>query len=107
MNVCPQVQELKGYLMTLRCVALATPKIPQQVFHESVTNRYGSQILRKDEKFFLEAAFSEPELSSQLNIVETLKGVWRGLDDSNKEIIWKYLQLLIGISNKMNAAAGI
>jgi hypothetical protein len=39
--------------------------------------------------------------------VETLKGVWKGLDDSNKDIIWKYLQLLIGISNKMNAAAGI
>ena len=60
---------------------------------------YKKNILDKDEEFFLETEIKHDHdyLSDSLHI----KQLWKDkLSDSNKEIVWKYFQVLIVLSEK-------
>jgi hypothetical protein len=99
-RVCPQFTDLKGYQISLKAAVFITPKVPVQIFYDMVTTPYGSQIAVKNEEFFLAAKYEEQTGGNHLNIVETIKSIWKGLDESNKECIWKYLTLLVILSKR-------
>lgn len=99
-RVCPQFTDLKGYQISLKAAVFLTPDVPVKIFYDMVTIPYGSQIAVKNEAFFLAAKYEEQTGGNHLNIVETIKSIWKGLDNSNKECIWKYFTVLVILSKK-------
>lgn len=71
------------------------------------TMRYLDQITNRDEKFFLDHDFND-ELNSVDNkdfsseLLNKLKSYWSTMSSENKEVIWKYLNLLCKIILKID-----
>ena len=84
-------------------------KNPYKIFRDYVNVKYKEQIMNKDDAFFLNTV--EYEIYDQENkdywkdFIEQLKRVWVTLDDTNKENIWKYLQIFVALCSKIEDAA--
>lgn len=80
-------------------------KSPQCFFHTLVVKPFKDKILKKDESFFQNESYEEyneyiKHYGHDLNIIQKIKKIWQTLDESNKEIIWKYLHVLLCLSIK-------
>ena len=75
--------------------------------------KYKEHIDNKSEQFFLEHEFKEEiehvqHLNSETNqdityqLMIKLKSYWKNLNNENKEVIWKYLQLLYKLDEKIS-----
>lgn len=80
--------------------------IPQQFFDEHVSAPYEGHILNRDEQFFLEHDYTQ-DLQSiptshgfDLDIIRRLKGIWKHLNEANRDAIWKYLHVLCALNKK-------
>uniref|UniRef100_A0A6C0EHX1 Uncharacterized protein n=1 Tax=viral metagenome TaxID=1070528 RepID=A0A6C0EHX1_9ZZZZ len=69
---------------------------------------YHKKILDKDDGFFLKNDFNEHYEDNGLgdnknieNIINNLKKYWTVMDDDSKENIWKYLQVLVVLNDKL------
>jgi len=67
--------------------------------------KYKEQVEKKDEKFLLDYDYSEfngavVDDGSSYDIINTLKKHWGELEEEEKEAIWKYLQVLMILSEK-------
>ena len=62
---------------------------------------YKTFIVIKDETFFLEHEFSNDDMNIDvekndiIDMTNKLRGLWTNLNDINKEMIWKYFQVLV------------
>lgn len=84
----PEETGLKKYQSTFDIMKKANPRKCVEVFMNSA-REFQSQIMAKDEKFFLE---SSVEFLDALNI----KKWWNdSLSDNTKSAIWQYLQTLM------------
>ena len=63
---------------------------------------YRDKVMVKDEAFMLDANFLDNEYrnSENENIMNALKSEWKSLDEDEKEAIWKYLQVLMKLTDK-------
>lgn len=82
----PNDSDIKKYQATFGLLRKSNARKPMNEFMASV-GPYASQIMEKNEVFFLE---TETEFMSLLNIKE----LWAQATDENKDAIWQYLQTL-------------
>ena len=61
---------------------------------------YTQEILNKDEDFFLNNNYNQDNDSDNLIIIKKLKNYWNNINNNNREIIWKYFEVLITLSTK-------
>lgn len=65
---------------------------------------YKENILNKDEVFLLNTDYLEKDESNNkkenIDIIKNLKDNWKLLDKDEKEAVWKYLQVLIKLTDK-------
>jgi hypothetical protein len=75
----------------------------QRMFHAKVTIPYETYILQKDEQFFLENSFEElkEEGAVATQLIHKLKNCWVSLDSHNRDMVWKYLRVLILLDKKI------
>jgi len=95
------VPELQYLDTGLQVLMFADRQKPRDLFHEHVTERYGPQIKARDEAFFLVSAKYDGVEASDMNLVELLKGVWQKLGAGDKDSVWKHLQLLVVLDEKL------
>lgn len=109
-RIFPEETDFKVFLNGYRLVRGATPQI---IIEQFIGNVYPfkEKIMNKDESFFLEDRGKDIEKkleSAGSNLVEkalNLKHLWKDrLNNDNKEIIWKYLQVMILLSEKWYSA---
>ncbi len=67
--------------------------------------KYRDKIMEKNEKLLLETDFVSENLnkdkdSSAFDIMAKLKAKWQSLNNEEKDNIWKYLQVLIKLTDK-------
>ena len=67
--------------------------------------KYRDKIMQKNEKLLLETDFVSENLnkdkdSSAFDIMAKLKAKWQSLNNEAKDNIWKYLQVLIKLTDK-------
>tara|TARA_B100001093_G_C26847549_1_gene1023584 strand:- start:108 stop:506 length:399 start_codon:yes stop_codon:yes gene_type:complete len=67
--------------------------------------KYREKIMEKNEKLLLETDFVSENLnkdkdSSAFDIMAKLKTKWQSLNNDEKDNIWKYLQVLIKLTDK-------
>jgi hypothetical protein len=112
----PEVKDFATLRTSLRMALTLTPALPRALFHQYVVAPYEKQILARDEQFFLDDRSEfKKQLTQQtgggaggdvsLDLVKTIQGIWRSLGEGNKDVIWKYLQVLVLLDHKCAGAA--
>jgi hypothetical protein len=103
----PEIQDLRLLKTSFTMMRSISDKTPQKLFDVHVALRFGEQILRRDESFFLAYDYTDVianipgvETKESLDIVGQLKAIWHSLSDSNKEAVWKYLAVLLYLNSK-------
>ena len=108
--------DIKGMTSIINLAMGLEKKTPATMFSRMVAHKFGDRIAKKDESFFLEYSFSDevgqgtssagamPGLS--LDIVGQLKTVYQTLQPSNKEAVWKHLQVLVLLCKRIDATTG-
>ena len=94
----PSDNDFKVFKNGIGLLNRTNPRKIVTLFREYI-DRYEERIMSRDETFFLQNDYSEIEKTE--NILESmnkLKNYWKDLNDSNKEKVWKYFELLIKLS---------
>jgi len=105
-KVFPNDSDFRLYITSTRILLLANDKALRQIFHDQLVVPYEKKIMERDEAFFLEKDYNEYSNSADKGtdvnqIVSKLKGCWSSLNDENRDVVWKYLHLLLLLDKKM------
>ena len=102
--------DIKGMTPVINLAMGLEKTTPATMFSRMVAHKFGDRIAKKDESFFLEYSFSDEVSSSAgvlpglgLDIVGQLKNVYQTLQPSNKEAVWKHLQVLVLLCKRIDA----
>lgn len=104
----PEVNEFKQLKSAMLLLKNLDEKKPREIFHKFMTQQFKDCIMSRDENFFMNDVHIHVvqvdgiDTSQWENIVNLLRSLWIGLSDDNKDVIWKYFQVLITVSDKCN-----
>lgn len=103
--VFPQDNQFRLYKNAAELLSKFNPRKPCSVYKE-YASMYKTQIINKDETFFLNEDYSKIDAVQQdegdvLNFIYKMKTCWKQLSEDNKEKIWKYLNTLLVITDKI------
>lgn len=90
--------------LVMTAVDYCSPVILQEQFSDCVSP-YKEKILARDEGFFMEADLAGDDADSfTLTEINRIKGIWKDPSTcvEDKECIWKYLTLLVKLSDKID-----
>jgi hypothetical protein len=79
-------------LTSVKMMRTVNPSMVVKMFFESASP-YESEILSKNEKFFLDHSFSDVD-DMDFNILDKLKQYVRGMSDDSKKSVWVYVENL-------------
>ena len=103
MAVYPQDETFKLAKKTLAIIELADERKPIQVFSAYVP-LYREKVRTRDESFLLNDSHDDIQTAAAEygvnKIIDRLKNYWREMATENKDAVWKYLQVLIALSDK-------
>jgi len=101
-RIFPNDQDLKIYKAAIQTTIALDNRYIITRFNESVVNKYGKQLLERDDSFFLNHDYVEiVSYNKEYNaLISKVKLAWNTMNDENKEIMWKYFKILILLSNK-------
>lgn len=98
----PEEREIKTSLEALRGAKKINPKLLLDVFYENVTRPLRDQILAEDEEKVI--TYAKQAIQSQFNEVSVALMIfdkhWPTMSEHNKEAIWKYMKVLVLLSEK-------
>lgn len=102
----PNDADFKTMKSSFNMLKIVDEKKPIEMFM-TYGNKYKEMVENKNESFFLQHDYkTELELVDTKNITDEiigrLKTYWISTNDANKDTIWKYLQLLYKIIDKLN-----
>lgn len=102
----PEVNEFKQLKSAMLLLKNLDERKPREIFHKFMTQQFRERIMGRDESFFMNdvhnhvVAVEGIDTSQWETIVNLLRSLWVGLGDDNKDIIWKYFQVLVTVSDK-------
>lgn len=103
--IYPQDTDLKLGHNMITLLKKTNPRKLQQLYKDYVAE-FEEQIEKKDETFFIKHDFKNVIDSSgsqnSFLLVVKLKEYWGELSNDNKEITWKYFQVLSKLSKKID-----
>lgn len=91
------LEDFVVYKNLLNACVLVDKTAPQVMFHQTVVIPYEQHIKEKNESFLLNETYN---VGVDQGIVDKLKGIWKSLDTENKDVIWKYMQVLVVLNKK-------
>lgn len=103
----PYVAEFKRFRTAVIMMQNVEPKTLENFFRTYVLSKYRDHLINKDENFFLEHqefGITSSRTDHWLTLIDELKLIWKNLNNENKDIIWKYFQILIILSDKCQAS---
>jgi hypothetical protein len=102
----PEVNEFKQLKSGMLLLKNLDEKKPREIFSGFMTQQFRESIMGRHESFFMNEAHEHigridgVDNSQWDSIVDLLRSLWVGLNDENKDVIWKYFQVLIAVSDK-------
>jgi hypothetical protein len=108
----PEVNEFKQLKSALLLLKNIDERKPREFFNKFLTPEIREKIIGRDETFFMNEVHHHVHIVQDIqgidhsqweDVVALLRELWSGLNDNNKDIIWKYFQVLIAISEKCSA----
>ena len=97
----PNDADFGAFLTTLKLMRSTNPSLVATYIFEH-TSQFESQILQKDERFFLDYSFTEYGEHVDLDIFSKLKGYLQTMDQKSKENVWKYIQNIFKLAKSLN-----
>ena len=103
-NRFPEDKDIKLALTVTETLKSTNPKKSLDIFL-LYAYKYRDLIMAADESFFLEKDYlnsnsEEIKKKFSVNLIQNLKDNWTNLESIEKENIWKYLQVLIKLTDK-------
>ncbi len=103
-NVFPEDSDFQMVQLGLTAAVVADETVVQKKFHEEVA-KYEEQILSKNEAFFLNKNYEELQSAGLADrLITKVKSYWQQLDAHNREMVWKYMKVLVLLDRKICAA---
>ena len=100
----PEDPDFKAAKTSFNMLKIVDENKPYELF-KHYGKRYEVHVKKKDDNFFLNHSYDE-ELKTAPNftddIIVKLKQYWIKMNNENKETIWKYLEVLYKINDKLN-----
>jgi hypothetical protein len=101
-SLFPEDSDFTLYKTALKTAISLDKKLAYNTFNTQVIEKYSTQILNRDETFFLEHQYSIVNIKKEYSsIIDKIKSYWSSMNEENKNIVWKYLKVLILLSNKI------
>ena len=98
----PEEREIKMALETIQNAKKINPRLILDMFYENVTSPLREHIAHEDDGQIV--AYAKTKLSVQFNEILPAIAIfdkhWVGLADGNRNAIWKYLKVLVAMSDK-------
>ncbi len=98
----PEEREIKMALETIQNAKKINPRLILDMFYEHVTTPLREFIINEDDVQIV--TYARTKLSVQFNEILPAIAIfdkhWAGLADSNRTAIWKYLKVLVALSEK-------
>lgn len=106
-RVFPSDSDFRMYKLAIQGASIADNKLIQSVFHERVATIYGDRIIARDEAFFIQNDYSDmkQEFSQAEQLIQKLKTCWTMLTTEQKEVVWKYMRVLILLDRKITSSS--
>ena len=103
--VFPNDTDLYSFKTSLGMIGLVKERQMIDLFVRFVHNSYKTQILQRDESFFLTHSYAEEisqagDQSMTNQLITKIKSYWSEMSADNKEIVWKYFDVLIRLAEK-------
>lgn len=98
----PDIKQFHSFGLGFIFLMKTNPQKPQEIFHTYVYTKYKDHILQRDEDFFLmtDIPIQSDRQDYWLDFIGNIRQIWQTLDANNKEIIWKYFQVLVALNEK-------
>jgi hypothetical protein len=100
-DMYPKDDDFAAFLTTLKLMRSTNPSLVANYIFEH-TSQFESQILQKDERFFLDYSFVEYGEQVDLDIFSKLKGYLQTMDEKSKENVWKYIQNIFKLAKSLS-----
>ena len=105
----PEDTDLSNFKTYILILKKTNPRKILELFDKYCV-KYKTQIKNKDEDFLLTANFMKDKIkiehiineNNSFDIIEKIRNYWREMDNEMKENIWKYLNLFLMLSTKIN-----
>lgn len=100
-NYFPDCNDFKIFESSFLLLKQTNPRKILDLFKSHISFKYKQYILDKNEDFFLNYDYNDIVKSNYAELLMSrLKNNWKLIDDKNKEVIWKYFQVLVILSEK-------
>ena len=99
-NMYPDDTDFPVFLTTLQLLKSANPMLVVNFVKTDIIDPYGQKIISKDESFFLNNDYTKHG-EVDLNIVEKLKTYIQNMSPNSKDIVWKYIEILMKLTLKI------
>lgn len=88
-------------ITTIRMMKTVNPGMISTFFYDSAKH-FESEILSKNEKFFLDHSFGEFGNDVDFNLLAKLKQYVQGMTPNSKENVWTYVQALYKLARALS-----
>ena len=102
-KVFPEDSELKLLQKGISLILVVNERLVLNIYRDRVLIPFGDKLMERNEEFFLENNYQDiqKDVEDGARIIEKVKGFWKTLDPDNKEVVWKYLQVLLMLCKKV------
>jgi|UniRef100_A0A6C0LED8 hypothetical protein len=99
-NMYPDDTDFPVFITTLNLLKSTNPILVVKFVKENIVDLYKDKILNKDESFFLDQDYTQHG-DVDLNIVHKLKKYVKDMSPNSKDVVWKYIDLLMKLCLKI------
>jgi neutral trehalase len=104
-NNFPNIKQFRTIKSGILMMSSLDIKTPERVFKNFISEKFKTQILEKNDTFFLnhnEYKIEKGQEDEWNSFITEIKNIWPNLEQNNKDIIWKYFHILLVLSDKCN-----
>ena len=98
----PEEREIRVALETINGAKRINPRLVADMFYENVTKDLKEAISKEDVDYIIQ--YGRQKINQQYNEILPALAIfdkhWATLSDANRTIIWKYLKVLVSLSEK-------
>lgn len=96
----PEDVDFPVFKQTLALLKTTNPMLVVHIIRDEVLSKYADKIKARDESFFMNHSYDEHKEVS-LDIMEKLKGYISSMSPSTKECVWKYIEILTQLCERI------
>lgn len=102
-KVFPDDAELKLLQKSIALILVVNERLLVEIYRDHVLVPFGDKLMERNEEFFMANNYQEieKEVEDGARIIQKVKGYWKTLDDGNKEVVWKYMLVLLKLCSKV------